>query len=99
MTKLIRSARRSSAGVDSRNVGFAIGPSAARGRFTYCQAAPSAMNTEWISRDRRSIFSAHEVGGRMPGSESNRNRSDHDTSGRNSSWSYSVITISIVRIA
>ena len=48
---------------------------------------------------RRIIVSAQESGTRTPGSCSTRNRSDHATKGRNSSWSYSRITTSMVPIA
>ena len=45
------------------------------------------------------MVSAQDSGTRTPGSCSTRNRSTHATSGRNSTWSYSRITISMVKIA
>ncbi len=49
-----------------------------------------------IKRERRIMVNAQESGTRTPGSCSTRNRSTQATSGRNSSWSYSRITTSMV---
>src|SRR5271165_610665 len=45
------------------------------------------------------MVNAQESGTRTPGSDSTRKRSAHATRGRNSSWSYSKITISMVKMA
>src|SRR5277367_464424 len=45
------------------------------------------------------MVSAQESGTRTPGSDSTRKRSAQATKGRNSSWSYSKITINMVAIA
>ena len=68
-------------------------------RLVHSTAAWKATVAARIKRERRIMVSAQESGTRWPGSCSTRKRSTHATSGRNSNWSYSRITISMVAIA
>ena len=68
-------------------------------RLVQSTAASNASVAAVTRRDRRIMVSAQESGTRSPGSCSTRNRSTQATSGRNSSWSYSRMTISMVRMA